>query len=68
MANFSITNSFPAMIEEAKQIVKKQIYSPASKLSREVTNLTERKNPHTPINRRFSIRDLVVVGLVIPSK
>ena len=27
---------------------QKSIYPPASKASREVANLTERKNPHTP--------------------
>ena len=41
-----------------------KFYPLLSKASREVTNLTERKNPHTPIYRRFSIRYLVVVGLI----
>ena len=30
--------------------------SPASKASREVENLTERKNPHTPVRICLSIR------------
>ena len=39
------------------------IYSPASEASREVANLTERKNPHTPL---YGVKEFVCLS-VCPS-
>ena len=38
-------------------------YPPASKASREVANLTERKNPHTPV---YGVKEFVCLS-VCPS-
>ena len=34
------------------------MYPPASEASREVVNLTGRKNLHTPVNGKFSLKDI----------
>ena len=38
-----------------------KIYPPASKASREVVNLTERKNPHTPV---YGVKEFVCLSVV----
>ena len=37
-------------------------YPPASEASREVANLTERKNPHTPV---YGVKEFVCLSVII---
>ena len=43
-----------------KKLTIKISYPPASKASREVANLTERKNPHTPV---YDVKEFVCLSV-----
>ena len=51
------------MMDNFFKILK--IYPPASKASREVVNLTERKNPHTPV---YGVKEFVCLSVCLLPK